>query len=162
MVGRDGALKVLEFNCRLGDPETQPILMRLKSDLLTLIEAALHGGLDRAEAEWDPRVALAVVLAAHGYPEAPRKGDAISGLPAPGEDYRVFHAGTALDGTSVRVNGGRVLAVTALGHNVRTAQRRAYEIADKIHYAGMQLRRDIGHHALDGRSTERAASNRPT
>jgi phosphoribosylamine--glycine ligase len=162
MVGKDGTLKVLEFNCRLGDPETQPILMRLKSDLLTLIESALHGSLDRAEAQWDPRVALAVVLAAHGYPETPRKGDVITGLPAAGEDYRVFHAGTVLDGASVRVNGGRVLTVTALGHNVRTAQRRAYEIADKIHYAGMQLRRDIGHHALNGRGTERAASSRPT
>jgi phosphoribosylamine--glycine ligase len=162
MVGKDGALKVLEFNCRLGDPETQPILMRLKSDLLTLIESALHGSLDRAEAQWDPRVALAVVLAAHGYPETPRKGDVITGLPAAGEDYRVFHAGTVLDGASVRVSGGRVLTVTALGHNVRTAQRRAYEIADKIHYAGMQLRRDIGHHALNGRGTERAASSRPT
>ena len=161
MVGKDGALKVLEFNCRLGDPETQPILMRLKSDLLTLIESALHGSLDRAEAQWDPRVALAVVLAADGYPDAPRKGDVITGLPAAGEDYRVFHAGTVLDGASVRVNGGRVLTVTALGHNVRTAQRRAYGIADKIHYAGMQLRRDIGHHALTGRSTERAASSRP-
>jgi phosphoribosylamine--glycine ligase len=162
MVGRDGGVKVLEFNCRLGDPETQPILMRLKSDLLALIEAALNGSLDRVEAQWDPRVALAVVLAAHGYPETPRKGDAITGLPPPGEDYRVFHAGTTLDGASVRVNGGRVMAVTALGHNVRTAQRRAYEIADKIHYAGMQLRRDIGHHALDGRGAERAASLRPT
>ena len=161
MVGKDGVLKVLEFNCRLGDPETQPILMRLKSDLLTLIESALHGSLDRAEAQWDPRVALAVVLAAHGYPEAPRKGDVITGLPAAGEDYRVFHAGTVLDGGSVRVSGGRVLTVAALGHNVRTAQRRAYEIADKIHYADMQLRRDIGHHALTGRSTERAASSRP-
>jgi phosphoribosylamine--glycine ligase len=162
MVGRDGTLKVLEFNCRLGDPETQPILMRLRSDLLTLIEATLHGSLDRAEAQWDPRVALAVVLAAHGYPEAPRKGDIVTGLPPAGEDYRVFHAGTALDGASVRVNGGRVLTVTALGHNVRTAQRRAYEIADKIHYAGMQLRRDIGHHALSGRGTGRAVSSRPT
>ena len=162
MVGKDGALKVLEFNCRLGDPETQPILMRLKSDLLTLLESALHGGLDRAEAQWDPRVALAVVLAAHGYPEAPRKGDVVTGLPPAGEDYRVFHAGTVLDGASVRVNGGRVLSVTALGHNVKTAQRRAYEIADKIHYAGMQLRRDIGHRALNGRGTERAASSRPT
>jgi phosphoribosylamine--glycine ligase len=162
MVGKDGAVKVLEFNCRLGDPETQPILMRLKSDLLTLFEAVLQGSLDRAEAQWDPRVALAVVLAAHGYPEAPRKGDLVTGLPPPEEDCRVFHAGTALDGESVRVNGGRVLTVTALGHNVRTAQRRAYEIADKIHYAGMQLRRDIGHHALDGRGAGHAASSRPT
>ena len=158
MVDKDGVLNTLEFNCRLGDPETQPILMRLKSDLLTLFESVLYGGLDRAEAHWDPRVALAVVLAAHGYPEAPRKGDVITGLPPAGEDYRVFHAGTALDGESVRVSGGRVLTVTALGHNVKTAQRRAYEIADKIHYAGMQLRRDIGHHALNGRGTGRAAS----
>jgi phosphoribosylamine--glycine ligase len=157
MVGADGRLNVLEFNCRLGDPEAQPIMMRLKSDLVGLIELALNAGLDRAEAEWDPRVALAVVLAAHGYPEAPRKGDAITGLAAAGEDDRVFHAGTVLDGAMVRVNGGRVLTVTALGHNVRTAQRRAYEVADRIHFDGMQMRRDIGHRAIKARPAGRVA-----
>jgi len=160
MVRADGGLNVLEFNCRLGDPETQPILMRLKSDLVGLIDLALDAALDRAEAEWDPRVALAVVLAAPGYPEAPRKGDAISGLAAAGEDYRVFHAGTVLDGATVRVNGGRVLTVTALGHNVRTAQRRAYEVAERIHFDGMQMRRDIGHRAIKARAPARAAPSR--
>jgi phosphoribosylamine--glycine ligase len=160
MIGAGGDVKVLEFNCRLGDPETQPIMMRLRSDLLTLAELAVQGGLEQAEAEWDPRVALSVVLAAHGYPEVPRKGDAITGLPGPGEDYRVFHAGTALDGATLRVNGGRVLTVTALGHNVRTAQRRAYEVASRIHFEGMQLRRDIGHRAIAARSGASAAPPR--
>jgi phosphoribosylamine--glycine ligase len=151
----DGALRVLEFNCRLGDPETQPIMMRLKSDLLALIELALGGRLDEASAEWDPRVALGVVLAAAGYPGTPRKGDPIHGLPASEEDYHVFHGGTALEGSNVVVNGGRVLCVTALGHNVRTAQRRAYEIAGRIRFDGMQLRRDIGHRALEARPRTR-------
>jgi phosphoribosylamine--glycine ligase len=160
MIGADGRLNALEFNCRLGDPEAQPIMMRLKSDLVSLIELALNAGLDRAEAEWDPRIALAVVLAAHGYPEAPRMGDTITGLAAAGEDYRVFHAGTVLDGAAVRVNGGRVLTVTALGHNVRTAQLRAYEVADRIHFDGMQMRRDIGHRAIKSRPTGRTAAPR--
>jgi phosphoribosylamine--glycine ligase len=151
MIGPGGEIKVLEFNCRLGDPETQPIMLRLKSDLVTLIEHALDGTLDKADAEWDPRVALGVVLAAHGYPDSPRKGDVITGLPASGEDFRVFHAGTALDQGEVTVNGGRVLCVTALGHNVRTAQRRAYEIVDHIRFDGMQYRRDIGHRAIEAR-----------
>jgi phosphoribosylamine--glycine ligase len=151
MIDSKGGLKVLEFNCRMGDPETQPILMRLKSDLVTLIDNALDGTLDTAEAQWDPRVALAVVLAAHGYPEAPRKGDAIDGVPDAGEDYRVFHAGTALDGNRLIVNGGRVLTVTALGHNVRTAQRRAYDVVSRIRFDGMQYRRDVGHHAIRAR-----------
>ena len=150
MIGPDGGIKVLEFNCRLGDPETQPIMLRLKSDLVTLIEHALEGNLDKAEAEWDTRVALGVVLAAHGYPDAPRKGDAIRGLPAPTEDSHVFHAGTVLNGKDVVAGGGRVLTVTALGHNVRMARRRAYEIADGIRFDGMQLRHDIGHRALAG------------
>ena len=157
MIGPGGELKVLEFNCRMGDPETQPILIRLKSDLVTLVEHAIDGTLDRAEAEWDPRVALGVVLAAHGYPEAPRKGDAIDGLPEAGEDYRVFHAGTALEGNRVTVSGGRVLCVTALGHNVRTAHKRAYEIVSRIRYDGMQYRRDIGHRALEARGAGRGA-----
>jgi phosphoribosylamine--glycine ligase len=152
---REGAITVLEFNCRMGDPETQPIMMRLKSDLATLVEAALGGHLDQAEAQWDPRVALGIVLAAAGYPDSPRKGDAIHGLPEASEDYHVFHAGTALAGSEVIVNGGRVLCVTALG--VKTAQRRAYEIADRIRFDGMQLRRDIGHRAIEARGHRTAA-----
>jgi phosphoribosylamine--glycine ligase len=160
MIGAGGEVRVLEFNCRLGDPETQPIMMRLKSDLLALIELALAGGVGEAQVQWDPRVALAVVLAAQGYPDAPRRGDVIEGLPAAGEDYRVFHAGTALDGATVRVNGGRVLAVTALGHNVKTAQRRAYEVAAGIRFDGMQMRRDIGHRAIRAPGERRAAQTR--
>ena len=148
MIGRDGTVRVLEFNCRMGDPETQPILLRLTSDLAGLIEHALAGTLDKVEAEWDRRIALGVVLAAHGYPDAPRTGDAIHGLPAPEEDCHVFHAGTALNGTDVVTSGGRVLTVAALGGNVSAAQRRAYEIAGKIRFEGMQFRRDIGHRAL--------------
>jgi len=151
MITKDGRVRVLEFNCRLGDPETQPIILRLKSDLVTLIEHALAGTLDKAEAEWDRRVALAVVMAAHGYPDEPRKGDVIHGLPAPEEDCHVFHAGTALNGKEVVVGGGRVLAVTALGGNVSAAQRRAYETVEKIRFDGMQFRRDIGHRALGAR-----------
>ena len=148
MIGKDGKINTLEFNCRMGDPETQPILLRLKSDLVDLIEHAVDGALDKVEAEWDTRVALGVVLAAHGYPDNPRKGDVIHGLPAGGDDYKVFHAGTALHGTDVVTSGGRVLCVTALGHNVRTAQKRAYEVAASIKFDGMQMRRDIGHHAI--------------
>jgi phosphoribosylamine--glycine ligase len=148
MIGRDGGVKVLEFNCRMGDPETQPILMRLKSDLVALIEHALDATLDKVEAEWDRRIALGVVLAARGYPDAPQKGDAIHGLPAPEEDCHVFHAGTALNGTDVVTSGGRVLTVTVLGGNLSAAQRRAYEVAGRIRFEGMQFRRDIGHRAL--------------
>ena len=152
MIGADGGLKVLEFNCRMGDPETEPILLRLKSDLVTLLEHALDGTLDTVDAEWDPRVALGVVLAAAGYPESPRKGDVVEGLSEAGEDYRVFHAGTALDGNRVVVSGGRVLCVTALGHNARTAQKRAYDVVSGIRFDGMQYRRDIGHRALESRA----------
>jgi len=152
MVGAGGQIKVLEFNCRMGDPETQPIMMRLKSDLVALIEPAIDGSLDRVEAEWDPRVALGVVLAAHGYPDSPRKDDIIQGLSKGGEDFHVFHAGTALKDKQVITNGGRVLCVTALGHNVKTAQRRAYEVANGIRFDGMQFRRDIGHRAMDARN----------
>ncbi len=148
MIKADGTLKVLEFNCRMGDPETQPIMMRLKSDLVPLLEAAIDGRLDTVQAEWDPRVALGVVLAAADYPEEPRKGDVIGGLPPAGEDYHVFHAGTTLAGKQVLTSGGRVLCVTALGHNTRTAQRRAYEVVDQIRFDGMQCRRDIGHRAV--------------
>ena len=150
MISRDGRVKVLEFNCRMGDPETQPIIMRLKSDLVGLLEHALAGTLDKVVAEWDTRVALGVVLAAHGYPDTPRRGDAIRGLPSATDDCRVFHAGTALNGADIVVNGGRVLTVTALGGYVGAAQRRAYEMAEKIRFDGMQFRRDIGHRALAG------------
>jgi phosphoribosylamine---glycine ligase len=149
MVGADGAPKVLEFNCRMGDPETQPIMMRLKTDLVTLLDAAVHGRLDEVEAEWDRRTALAVVLAAAGYPEAPRKGAVLSSLPRATEDLHVFHAGTAAQEGRTVVSGGRVLAVTALGDSVRMAQKRAYEAVAQIHFDGMRYRRDIGWRALD-------------
>ena len=168
MITKDGKINTLEFNCRMGDPETQPIMMRLKSDLVDLIENAIDGTLDQVEAEWDSRVALGVVLAAHGYPDNPRKGDVIRGLsgvfPAD-EDCHVFHAGTALQGNDVITSGGRVLCVTALGHNVRTAQKRAYEIAAQISFDGMQLRRDIGHRAVStigaGNSGNPGAARKP-
>ena len=163
MIGKDGKVNTLEFNCRMGDPETQPIMMRLKSDLVELIEHAIDGTLDQAEAQWDPRVALGVVMAAHGYPDNPRKGDVIHGLPAqqdPGDDYHVFHAGTAMQGDEVVTNGGRVLCVTALGHNVRTAQKRAYEITAQIRFDGMQLRRDIGNRAIGAAGPAGAAGTR--
>jgi phosphoribosylamine---glycine ligase len=149
MVGTDGAPRVLEFNCRMGDPETQPIMMRLKSDLVALLEAAVNGKLDQVEAEWDRRTALGVVLAAAGYPEAPQKGAVIGTLPAAADDLHIFHAGTTVqDGLTV-VNGGRVLAVTALGDSVRMAQKRAYEAIAGVRFDGMQYRRDIGWRALD-------------
>ncbi len=148
MIDKSGSLKVLEFNCRLGDPETQPILLRLRSDLFDLIECAVDGWLDRVEVEWDRRAALGVVLAAEGYPDTVRKGHVVSGLPAPGEDFRVFHAGTALKDDAIVTNGGRVLCVTALGESIKTAQRRAYQVLESIHFDGMQYRRDIGYHAI--------------
>jgi phosphoribosylamine--glycine ligase len=148
MIDRQGNPKTLEFNCRLGDPETQPILVRLKSDLVELIEGALAGRLDHAEADWDRRSALGVVLAAAGYPEEPRKGDRIDGLPKPSAACRVFHAGTRLEGKSVVTNGGRVLCVTALGDSVKMARAAAYEAIERIRFAGMQFRRDIGARAL--------------
>ncbi|MEK7875918.1 MAG: phosphoribosylamine--glycine ligase, partial [Pseudomonadota bacterium] len=159
MIGNDGQVRVLEFNCRMGDPETQPIILRLKSDLVVLLEHALAGTLDKVESEWDPRTALGVVLAAHGYPDAPRKGDVISGLArsgaTAGSDYHVFHSGTALNGEQVVASGGRVLCVTALGHNVKVAQHRAYEIAAQIRFDGMQMRRDIGYRAIEARNKNR-------
>ena len=148
MIDSAGNPRALEFNCRLGDPETEPILMRLKSDLLELVEHALAGTLERAEAEWDRRCALGVVRAAAGYPDEPRKGDRIQGLPAPAPDCRVFHAGTRLDSGTLVTNGGRVLCVTALGDSLRIARSRAYEAIERIRYDGMQYRRDIGHRAL--------------
>ena len=148
MIDASGNPRVLEFNCRLGDPETQPILLRLKSDLFDLIESAMDGKLDRVKAEWDRRAALGVVLAAPGYPDAPEKGQVVTGLPAAAEDVRVFHSGTALKDGAVLTNGGRVLCVTALGDSVRMAQRRAYQVVEGIRFDGMQYRRDIGHRAL--------------
>lgn len=143
-----GDLRVLEFNCRLGDPETQPILLRLKSDLFELIDGAVEGKLDRLRAEWDRRPALGVVIAAANYPETPRKGDVIAGLPAPADDLRAFHSGTALKDGTVVTSGGRVLCVTALGDTIRMAQRRAYEAVERIRFDGMQYRRDIGFRAV--------------
>ncbi|SMB21088.1 phosphoribosylglycinamide synthetase phosphoribosylamine-glycine ligase [Sterolibacterium denitrificans] len=160
MIKPDGTLKVLEFNCRMGDPETQPIMMRLKSNFVELVDAAIDGRLDQVEAEWDRRMALGVVLAAHGYPDHPRKGDPILGLggangaqaqdeaDADGSDVQVFHAGTAEQDGQVVTSGGRVLCVTALGDSLRTAQKRAYEAVGELDFAGMQYRRDIGHRAL--------------
>ncbi|MEK6662321.1 MAG: phosphoribosylamine--glycine ligase [Pseudomonadota bacterium] len=152
MIDGQGVPKVLEFNCRMGDPETQPIMLRLKSDLVTLLEHAVAGTLDKVEAEWDRRTALGVVMAAANYPDTPRKGDEISGLPPKGDDYMVFHAGTQLVDKKILTAGGRVLCVTALGDTVKMAQRRAYEIADQIKFAGAQLRRDIGYRAIGPRS----------
>ncbi len=153
MIDKAGNPKVLEFNCRLGDPETQPIMMRLKSDLVELVEQALDGKLDTAEADWDRRAALGVVLAAHGYPETPRKGDVITGIPAGTEDCKVFHAGTEVKDGKVLVSGGRVLCVTALGDSIKLAQRRAYQAAEQIGFDGMQYRHDIGHRAIAARKS---------
>ena len=154
MVDAAGAPRVLEFNCRLGDPETQPIMARLRSDLIELVEHALAGTLDRADAQWDRRPALTVVLAAAGYPDAPRRGDVITGLEQAMRarpDVIVFHAGTLAAGGRVDVAGGRVLGVTALGDSLRQAQRAAYDAVAQIHFDGMQCRTDIGHRALDRR-----------
>ena len=149
MIDPQGHVKTLEFNCRMGDPETQPILMRLKSDFLELLAAGIDGKLDQVELQWDRRTALGVVIAAHGYPEYPRKGDAVTGLPPETEDAMVFHAGTALDDAGVpRTNGGRVLCVTALGESAKQAQQRAYDVARGIYFDGAQYRRDIGHRAI--------------
>ena len=152
MIGKDGSVKTLEFNARMGDPETQPIMMRLKSDAVKMFEHAIDGTLDKTNTEWDSRVALGIVLAAANYPETPRKGDVIHGLPAgnsAGEDAHVFHAGTTDENGQVVTNGGRVLCVTALGENVAQAQKRAYEAAASIQFDGMQYRKDIGYRAIN-------------
>ena len=148
MIDAQGKPKTLEFNCRMGDPETQPILMRLKTDLVDALWAATERQLDVTELDWDHRTAIGVVLAAEGYPLSPRKGDAIAGLPADRDDVMVFHAGTQPQGDAVLSAGGRVLCVTALGGNLRQAQQLAYDTVDQIHFQGMQWRRDIGHRAL--------------
>ena len=151
MIDTQGNPRVVEFNARMGDPETQPIMMRLKSDFLTLVEHAIAGTLDQIDAEWDRRAALGVVIAAGGYPDSPRKGDEITGLPAASAEARVFHAGTTeLSGKTV-TNGGRVLCVTALGDTVKIAQQRAYQMLEPIRFDGMQYRHDIGYRAIDRR-----------
>ena len=148
MIDAAGQPRTVEFNCRLGDPEAQPILMRLKSDLLEVLLRATDAGLQDVELQWDRRVALGVVMAAAGYPMAPRKGDAITGLPAPAEDLRVFHAGTAERDGQLLTSGGRVLCVTALGEKVKFAQQRAYEALRGIQFDGALYRTDIGHRAI--------------
>ena len=149
MIDGQGQPKTLEFNTRMGDPETQPILMRLKTDFVDVLLAATDGRLDQVELEWDRRTALGVVMAAAGYPESPRKGDLISGLPAEADDAMVFHAGCELDAEGKpRTSGGRVLCVTALADSVRQAQQRVYDVTRGIHFDGMQYRRDIGHRAI--------------
>ncbi len=148
MIDAQGNPKTLEFNCRMGDPETQPIMARLKTDLVTVIEHAVNGTLKDIELDWDRRTALGVVLAAAGYPDAPRKGDAITGIPEESEDSVTFHAGTIIDSGALKTAGGRVLCVVGLGDSVRVAQKHAYETLEKIRFDGMQFRHDIGWRAL--------------
>jgi phosphoribosylamine---glycine ligase len=149
MITPAGEPRVIEFNCRFGDPEAQPVMMRLRSDLVQICQAALAGRLEGVQLDWDPRVALGVVMAAGGYPEVYRKGDPISGLDAPdAEDLKTFQAGTALVDGRVVTNGGRVLCVVGLGADVAAAQRRAYEGVARISWADHYYRRDIGHRAI--------------
>lgn len=150
MISPNGGVKTLEFNCRMGDPETQPILMRLKSDFVALAEHAINGTLDKVEAEWDRRTALGVVMASSNYPETPRLGDEITGLPKDLTDAHVFHAGTILKDGKVLTSGGRVLCVTALGETVKFAQQQAYKIVNEIKFDGAQYRTDIGYRAVKG------------
>ena len=152
MIDRDAEgksiVKTLEFNCRMGDPETQPIMSRLNSSLVDMVEAAIDGRLDTIEASWDDRVALGVVCAAKGYPEKPQKGDEITALPAESDSLHVFHAGTKADGDKIVTSGGRVLCVVGLGSTVREAATKAYEGVKEVHFEGMQYRTDIGYHAM--------------
>ena len=149
MIANDGTVKVLEYNCRFGDPETQPIMMRMKSDLVELCEAALTGDLDKTSTEWDERAALGVVLAAGGYPDAYQKGDVISGLPTQEQaDRKIFHAGTQQVGDDIVTSGGRVLCAVALGETILEAQTKAYELADSIHWNNIYYRTDIGFKAI--------------
>ncbi|TDS70610.1 phosphoribosylamine--glycine ligase [Comamonas sp. JUb58] len=148
MIDKAGHPKTLEFNCRMGDPETQPIMMRLKSDLVDVMQAATDGKLDQIELQWDRRTALGVVMAAHGYPDAPRKGDVITGLPEDEEEVMVFHAGTTVQDGKPVTSGGRVLCVTALADNVKQAQQRVYAAAAQVHFVGAQYRHDIGYRAV--------------
>lgn len=154
MIDKDGNPKTLEFNCRMGDPETQPILSRLKSDLVHVMENAVNGTLDKVELEWDRRIALGVVLAAAGYPENPLKGSVITGIPKETENQFVFHAGTRLDGEGkLLTSGGRVLCVVGLADTMRMAQKTAYEAVESIHFDGVQYRHDIGWRALKSYKT---------
>jgi len=148
MIDAQGNPKTLEFNCRMGDPETQPIMARLKTDLVTVIEHAVNGTLKDIELDWDRRTALGVVLAAAGYPDAPRKGDVISGIPEESEDSVTFHAGTIIGSGALKTAGGRVLCVVGMGDSVRVAQKHAYETVEKVKFDGMQFRHDIGWRAL--------------
>ncbi|MBX6317120.1 phosphoribosylamine--glycine ligase [Pigmentiphaga sp.] len=151
MIGPHG-VRVLEFNCRMGDPETQPIMMRVKNDLLEVFENAVSGTLDQANVDWDRRTALGVVMAAANYPDTPRTGDVITGLPPEAEDCMVFHAGTVESDGVVKTSGGRVLCVTVLGDSVKLAQQRAYDVLQSIHFDGAQYRRDIGWRAIARRA----------
>ena len=148
MIDAEGNPKTLEFNCRMGDPETQPIMARLKTDLVSVMEHAVAGTLDEIELDLDRRTALGVVMAASGYPDAPRKNDVITGIPEETEHSMTFHAGTSLDNKALTTQGGRVLCVVGLGDSVRVAQKHAYEALDQIQFDGMQFRRDIGWRAL--------------
>ena len=148
MIDEDGTPNVLEFNCRFGDPETQPIMMRLQSDLAWLCDMAIDGKLDKVTAKWDERKALGVVLAAGGYPDSYHSGDVIDSLPENTEDMHIFHAGTAKQGNNQVTSGGRVLCVTALGDSVTEAQQRAYETVKKVHWDNVYYRTDIGHRAI--------------
>ena len=148
MIDDKGNPRTLEFNCRMGDPETQPIMARLKSDLVTVMEHACNGTLDTVALEWDRRTAVGVVLAAAGYPDTPRKGDVIDGIPAETPECVTFHAGTLQDAGKLVTNGGRVLCVVGLGDSVKMAQKQAYETVDQIHINGAQFRRDIGWRGL--------------
>jgi phosphoribosylamine--glycine ligase len=144
MIDASGTPRTLEFNCRMGDPETQPIMARLKSDFLTVVEHACNGTLDTVELEWDRRTAVGVVMAAGGYPDSPQKGDIIDGIPPETPECITFHAGTQLVGNTLHTSGGRVLCVVGLGDSVKMAQKQAYETVEKIHFNGAQYRRDIG------------------
>jgi phosphoribosylamine--glycine ligase len=149
MVSPNGEIKVLEFNCRMGDPETQPILMRLKTDFTGLLEAAIEKKLAQTDAEWDSRTALGVVIAAPGYPDSPELGGEIRKLPTDTPECVIFHAGTTLqDSNRLKTSGGRVLCVTALGGTPKLAQLRAYEAVEHVNFEGLQYRRDIGHRAI--------------
>jgi phosphoribosylamine--glycine ligase len=149
MILADGTPKVIEFNCRMGDPETQPIMARLKSDLVAICQATLDGTLGKVSAEWDERAALGVVMAAGGYPGSYAKGKRIAGLDGADSDtQKVFHAGTSGDGGTVITNGGRVLCVVGLGDSVAHAAEQAYDAARKVSWEDVYLRRDIGHRAI--------------
>jgi phosphoribosylamine--glycine ligase len=148
MINPDGRIKTLEFNCRMGDPETQPIMARLESDLVDALDKAIDGKLDKVELKWDRRIALGVVLAAHQYPDTPRSGDRISGIPAPTNDQIVFHAGTKIHDGNLLTSGGRVLCVVGLADTVKAAQQKAYSAVQQIHFDGMQYRKDIGFRAI--------------